>query len=94
MGRTSDGDGYTRIYRVWNPSLTASLFYRERCGSYVDLGLELLYVHRAFDAGYGGGGMMSGYAGDVHAELDQLYLSITPEVRMNASGIRLSALAC
>ncbi len=50
----------------------------------MDLGFDLTLAHRSFSASYGEGGMGGGFTKYAHAELDQLYFGVKPEVRMDA----------
>jgi|GEM_PF-1323116 len=68
------------------PAFTASLFYREKRSAHTDLGLELQYTMKEFDARYGYGGANSSEGKDVHVTLHLLHFGITPEVRMTYSG--------
>lgn len=87
IGRADDAShDFTDVDQVVSPVFTASAFYRERYCANVDLGLELTFVHRSFSAYYGSYGLAGTRFRSVHAELDQLYLCITPEVHLNASG--------
>lgn len=64
--------------------LCFSAFYRERYSDFVDLGLDLTLVHRDFSAGYSHNGLGGGNGQAFRAEVDQLYLGLKPEVRMDA----------
>lgn len=65
-------------------ALSASVFYRERYSDFVDLGLDATIVHQSFTAGYSYSALGGGSSRTAHVELDQLYIGIKPEVRMDA----------
>lgn len=82
--KQSDEDNtYAWVSDVGRWSGSASVFYRERYSEHVDLGLDLTWAHRSFSAGYSHAspGSSEGFA--AHAEIDQLYLGIKPEVRLD-----------
>lgn len=65
-------------------ALSASVFYRERYSDFVDLGLDATLIHQSFTAGYTYSALGGGSSRTAHVELDQLYIGIKPEVRMDA----------
>lgn len=67
-------------------AFTATAFYREKRSAHTDLGLELQYTRKEFDARYGYSGMSSGENKDVHVTLHLIHFGIVPEVRMTYSG--------
>ena len=75
------------IGSVGRPTFSASAFYRERYSDFVDLSFDLTLVHHSFDVAYREGGHGGGYSKRAHADLDQLYLGVKPEVRMDAKRI-------
>lgn len=64
------------------PSFNASLFYRERWGKVMNLGVELQFSRKSFDARYGDGGLGGSRGTIAHVDLDLMHLSITPEMRL------------
>ena len=73
--------------RVWNVSPTAfsaAAFYRERYSNFVDLGFDVSLAHRSFNTSYSEGGLGGGVDKTARAELDQLYIGVKPEVRLDA----------
>ncbi len=76
--------------------LTATAFYREQSAPRVNFGVDLTYIHRAFDAALYAGGLGGGSTRVGHVEMDQLYFGLKPEVRMDAKGhavVRFGAMA-
>lgn len=69
---------------VGRTAYSASVFYRERYSDFVDLGFDLILAHRSFSVSYSEGGMGGGVSKYAHAELDQLYIGVKPEIRMDA----------
>lgn len=67
-------------------AFSATAFYREKRSAHTDLGLELQYTVKEFDARYGYSGMSYGEHTDVHVTLHLLHFGIVPEVRMTYSG--------
>lgn len=74
----------TWVSNVGFTALCASAFYRERYSDFVDLGLDATIIHQSFTAGYTYSALGGGSSRRAHAELDQLYIGIKPEVRMDA----------
>ena len=85
--RAFESDGphiSTSVSDVERMAFSASAFYRERYSDFVDLGLEATLAHQSFRAGYGSSGLGGGSSRSARVEIDQLYLGIKPEVRMDA----------
>lgn len=74
----------TWVNGVGRTAISASAFYRERYSDFVDLGFDLTLTHQSFNAGYSYGGLGSGSNRSAHVEIDQLYIGVKPEVRMDA----------
>ena len=68
---------------VDHAAFSASAYYRERYSEYVNLGVDLTLVHRSFGGTYANGGLGGGYTRYWHGELDQLYVGLKPEVRLD-----------
>lgn len=82
--QSDDPHRTTWVGDVGRTAFSASAFYRERYSEFVDLGFDLTFAHRCFDASYSEGGLGASVNRTVHAELDQLYIGVKPEVRMDA----------
>ena len=67
-------------------AFTTTAFYREKRSAHTDLGLELQYTMKKFDARYGYTFLSSSDRTDVHVTLHLLHFGIVPEVRMTYSG--------
>ncbi len=74
----------TWVSDVGHTAFSASAFYRERYSDFVDLGFDLTLAHQSFRAGYSNSGLSGGSSRYARVEIDQLYLGIKPEVRMDA----------
>lgn len=74
----------TSVGSVERTTFSASVFYRERYSDFVDLGFDLSFAHRSFDVSYGESGLGGGMSNTVRANLDQLYIGVKPEVRLDA----------
>ncbi len=85
-GRKSDGHEYASFSHVPATAFTASLSYRERCASHTDLGVELQFTRKSFDARYSDGGIAGSDGTDAHVDLDLLHLNVALEVRLNSKG--------
>lgn len=83
---SDDDHYYARFSDFEAPGLSASVFYREVCSAHVDLGMEIRFVRRSFTVNHGYGGLAGSDSEFLQADLDLLYLAITPEVRMDAKG--------
>lgn len=83
-GKRSEGHGGTSFNHVRDPELTAAMFYRERIGTHVDLGLEAQLSRRRFAVHSSSGGLAGSQGLDAEVDLWLAHLSITPEVRMNS----------
>ncbi len=83
--KSSDNPHITaRVGNVGRTAFSASAFYRERYSAFVDLGVDLTLAHRSFNASYSESGLGGGMDKTVRAELDQLYIGVKPEIRMDA----------
>lgn len=74
----------TWVSDVGRTAFSASAFYRERYSDFVDLGFDLTLAHQSFRAGYGYAGLGGGHSRTAYVAIDQLYIGIKPEVRMDA----------
>lgn len=74
----------TWVNDVGRTAFSASAIYRECYSDFVDLGFDLTLTHQSFNAGYSDGGLGSGSNRSAHVEIDQLYIGVKPEVRMDA----------
>ena len=73
-----------QVGSVSRTTISASTFYRERYSAFVDLGVDLSFAHRSFRASYSESGLGGGVFRYARAELDQLYIGVKPEIRMDA----------
>lgn len=82
----NDGDPHvdSHVWNVGRAAFSASVFYRERYSGFADLGFDLTLAHRSFNASYSDGGLGGGSSTAARAELDQLYIGVKPEVRLDA----------
>ena len=74
----------TWVSDVGRTAFSASAFYRERYSDFVDLGFDLTFARQSFRAGYSYAGLAGGHSRTAHVAIDQLYIGIKPEVRMDA----------
>ena len=82
--RALSGEGHASVgfSDVSRPSPTATLFYREKCSTHTDLGIEISWMQQEFGTEIYSGGLAGGTWTYSRIELHTLDLAILPQVRL------------
>lgn len=76
---------YARVDYVDAGTCSASVFFKARTARRINPALDLMWVRRSFRVSYGQSGLGGGATRRAHADLDQLYAGLVPELALDST---------